>query len=180
MSGSTPTSTTGVGVSSVTRVVALTGSGASFSPMTVTVMVSTTVFSPSVVVTWKVISVSLATLGDSKVGSSAYGSDRVTAGPETCTHSWVRGRPSGSLAVADSCTVVSSATLKSGPASRVGASLSAFTRMTTVSTAVCSPSETSTSKVTKVLVTRSGAVKVAVGLPASLIVTAGPPVWRQL
>ncbi len=164
----------------MTIVVALVGSGASFTPVTVTVTVSTTVCTPSLVVTRKVSSVSSATFGAVKVGSSAKGSLRSTAGPPTCSQVCASSRPSGSEAWAGRRTTVFSAALKSGPASTVGASLSALTRMTTRSVTTWSPSVTSTSKVRYELVIPSGAVNEALGASPPVISTGTPPTCRQV
>ena len=88
--------------------------------------------------------------------------------------------PSGSLdAVASSVTRSRSLTLWSGPAEAVGASSSAVTVITTVSTEEVVPSDTLTWKVSASFMP-SGGVKVGCATVASLSATAVPPVWVQL
>ncbi len=166
-------------VSSTPRSRPATATGPSFSPVTVTVTVSTTVFSPSVVVSRKTSSVGSLTSGAVKVGESPSVFDSATLGPETCSQACSSARPSGSTADAESVTVLRSSASTGLPASMSGASLSAFTSTRTVSVTSCTPSLTVTSNRRNELLSKSGAVKLGVGVSASISVTSAPPIWRQ-
>ena len=72
-----------------------------------------------------------------------------------------------------------SLTLWSGPADAVGASSSAVTVITTVSTEEVVPSDTLTWKVSASFIP-SGVVQVGWAMVASLSTTGVPPVWVQL
>ncbi len=153
--------------------------GPSFSPSTVTATVSTTVFSPSVVVNWKTSTVGWLTSGAVKVGLRPSVFDSATLGPETCSQLCSSVRPSGSTADADRVTSVRSMAATGLPASISGASLSALTSTRTVSVTSWTPSLTVTSNRRNELVRLFGAVKLGVGVSAPVSVTSAPPICRH-
>ena len=89
---------------------------------------------PSLTATWKVSVVFANSSGAVNVGEVALVLLSVTPGPAVCVHVYVSPWPSGSdEPAAVSVTPAPSATVWSGPAFAVGASLSALTVIDTVS-----------------------------------------------